>query len=525
MHLSEPNLTGIPGRKTAGDKSFAAGFIAIENGNGSRSSHRNVIAIAIFSAVLLIPCCWQSRIQAADLSSHIYNAWLASRIHRRAAPGLWISSQSNNILFDQMLEWLLVRVGPDWAQRLAVAACVLVFAWGAILFIFNLQSLYPARRADATLGSNRWWIAAPCVAMLSYGFIFHMGFFNFYLSMGLGLLSLATFIPPGRSPYLRAVAAPLLILAWIAHPFPVLWGVATGAYIAFANRFASRRRAFILASALAALFVARSIVTHRYLYSWSPRQLFFISGADQLKLFDWKYDLPFAGLLSMQWILLRSLIRRSGLVTLVSGIPFQLWLLNAAAVFLIPDVVHLPAFQRSFGNITDRLSLTAALTMCALVAAAPASRFVKIGLVSVTVIFFGLFYADNLALNRLEDRLDAAVARLPAGQRALSSLPSRTLRALCFQHDLDRACIGQCFSYGNYEASSGQFRVRAAPGNGIVLDNAVDVDAVANGTYVVRPQDLPLSLVSRCSSSSLESNLVSVCVRSLHAGEPVGNTP
>jgi hypothetical protein len=483
------------------------------------------IAIPLFSAALLIPCFWQSRIQAGDLSSHIYNAWLASRIQQGDAPGLWISSKSNNILFDQMLEWLLVRVGPDWTQRLAVAASVLVFAWGAILFIFNLQPLDPGRGAATAIASNHWWIAAPCVAMLSYGFIFHLGLFNFYLSMGLCLLALAIFIAPGRRPSLRATAAPLLILAWVAHPFPVLWAIATGAYIAIAKRFASRRRVLILASALTALLVARYIVTHRYLYSWSPRQLFFISGADQLKLFDWKYDLPFAGLLAMQWILLRSLIKSSGLANLVAEIPFQLWLLNAAAVFLIPDVVNLPAFQRPFGNVTDRLSLTAALTMCALVTAAPAHRFVKIGLVFVTVIFFALFYADNLALNRLEDRLDAAVARLPAGQRVLSSLPSRTLRALCFQHDLDRACVGHCFSYGNYEASSGQFRVRATPGNSIVLGNAVDVDAVANGTYIVRPQDLPLSLVYLCGSGSLQSNLDSVCVRSLHAGEAVGNTP
>jgi len=29
-------------------------------------------------------------------------------------------------------------------------------------------------------------------------------------------------------------------------------------------------------------------------------------------------------------------------------------------------------------------------------------------------------------------------------------------------HSVDRACIGHCFSYSNYEPSSGQFRVRAS---------------------------------------------------------------
>src|SRR5271163_4608404 len=99
---------------------------------------RNWIAIPLFSIALLIPCFWQSRVQAADLSSHIYNAWLVSRIQHGAAPGLWISSQSNNVLFDLMLEWLLARVGPDLAQRFAVSISVFVFGWGAICFIFRL---------------------------------------------------------------------------------------------------------------------------------------------------------------------------------------------------------------------------------------------------------------------------------------------------------------------------------------------------------------------------------------------------
>ncbi len=150
------------------------------------------IAVPLFSAALLIPCFWQSRIQAADLSSHIYNAWLASRIRQGAAPGLWISSQSNNILFDLMLEWLLGRVGPDLAQKIAVAISVLIFGWGAVLFVFRFQKGF-AVRSSASASPKKWWIAAPCVAMLSYGFIFHMGFFNFFLSMGLCLWSLAIY--------------------------------------------------------------------------------------------------------------------------------------------------------------------------------------------------------------------------------------------------------------------------------------------------------------------------------------------
>jgi len=59
------------------------------------------------SILVLVPCFWQSRIQAGDLSSHLYNAWLAQLIERGQAPGLSLARQSNNILFDLVLSGLL----------------------------------------------------------------------------------------------------------------------------------------------------------------------------------------------------------------------------------------------------------------------------------------------------------------------------------------------------------------------------------------------------------------------------------
>lgn len=466
---------------------------------------RNWIAIPLFSTALLIPCFWQSRIQSADLSSHVYNAWLASQIHRGKAPGLWISSQSSNVLFDLILEWLVVRVGLDLAQRLAVSFSVLVFGCGAIRFVFRLA------------GRN-WWFAAPCVAMLAYGFIFQMGFFNFYLSMGLCLWYLAIVWGSSRALRVHAMAAPLLILAWIAHPFPVVWAVATAAYVMVADRVQPRQRLLLVTIGLAALITGRYILTHRYPYTWSLDQVTFITGADQIALFGLKYVPLFAGLLLIWAFLLHHLIKRLGRAHLFSTIPFQLWLLNAAAVLLIPDRVLFPRFARPLGYIGERLSLAAGLMMCAVLAAAPITRLAKVALVSVTVLFFVLLYTDDLELNRMEDRLDAAVSRLPPGQRVVSGLSDQSLRSLCFYHDLDRACIGHCPSYANYEPSSQQFRVRAQPGNGIALSDSADVDAFADGRYIVQPRDLPLSLIYACGS-----NFRDVCSHSLRAGETSGN--
>src|SRR5215475_6448235 len=85
----------------------------------------------LVSAALLAPCYWQPRLQAGDLSSHIYNAWLAQLITSGRADGLTLAPQTTNILFDLMLGGLFRLWGPDGAQRIAVSIAVLVFVWGA----------------------------------------------------------------------------------------------------------------------------------------------------------------------------------------------------------------------------------------------------------------------------------------------------------------------------------------------------------------------------------------------------------
>src|ERR1700693_5688679 len=76
---------------------------------------------ALASILLLLPVFWQPRIQAGDLSSHIYNAWLAQLIEHGQAPGLTLARQSNNILFDLMLSGFMRAFGAAAAQRIAVS--------------------------------------------------------------------------------------------------------------------------------------------------------------------------------------------------------------------------------------------------------------------------------------------------------------------------------------------------------------------------------------------------------------------
>jgi hypothetical protein len=72
---------------------------------------------------------------------------------------------------------------------------------------------------------------------------------------------------------------------------------------------------------------------------------------------------------------------------------------------------------------------------------------------------------------------------------------------------LDQACIGHCFSYGNFEASTGQFRLRAKRGNTII---AWDRPGSAARQFFAAQSVLPLYEVYSCGAG-----LTDVCMRVL----------
>src|ERR1700738_3173242 len=98
-------------------------------------------AMAI-SAGLLIPCYWHRRIEAGDLGSHTYNAWLSVLVTQGHAPGLYLAHQWNNVIVDSLLAWFGAHTGFIAAERIVVSLCVLVFFWGAFAFI-SAASLRP----------------------------------------------------------------------------------------------------------------------------------------------------------------------------------------------------------------------------------------------------------------------------------------------------------------------------------------------------------------------------------------------
>ena len=231
-----------------------------------RLARRGRALFALLAAVVLLPCYWQPRIQAGDLSSHIYNAWLARLTQSGHLPGLYTAGQFTNVLFDLLLAGLVRPLGPDGAQRAAVTLAVLMFASGA----FALVSALAGRRA---------WEITPCLGMLAYGWVFHMGFFNFYMALGLCFWALA--LGWRLEPRRLALAGAVLLVAYTAHALPVLWTAGVFAYYWLARKLRPGSRIYLLGTALALLGTAQFLLHRLFTVKWFPDQFFLATGADQ----------------------------------------------------------------------------------------------------------------------------------------------------------------------------------------------------------------------------------------------------
>src|SRR5258707_7479135 len=127
----------------------------------SRSRIRGPLTYIAISLLMLAPCFWQPRLEGGDLSSHIYNSWMSGMIETGRTMGVMTVHQWTNVLFDLMLSGLFRLFGAEAAQRISISIVVLTFVWGAFIFV-------------SVVSRRRPWHLMPCIAMLAYGWVFHM---------------------------------------------------------------------------------------------------------------------------------------------------------------------------------------------------------------------------------------------------------------------------------------------------------------------------------------------------------------
>jgi hypothetical protein len=442
-------------------------------GRGGRGAVRYVA----LSAAILLPCFWYTHVHAHDLASHMYNVWLAELIEQGEAPGLYLATIRTNVLFDVWAQWLAGRVGYQWAERLGMSTAVLTFYWGAWYWMRRKTHREP-------------WAVAGLLAMFSYGWVFHMGFVNFYWSMGFCLWGLAMAESP-RAWERRLWWIPFLP-AGVAHMLPVGWAGALWAYGQAMRRTPGRRRGWLLAGGVAGIALVSVALQMRYRTHWSLQQAFGMLGADQLFRFEPAYMAVALGYLLILAFGLLFVAHGQSIERLSLRRDLHYAVLTAVGVLMIPWVVHLPGFSGPLSFITHRMSLAVAVLLCGLLPLSRRTDRLGYAGLALACVYFGLIYRDGGELEDFETKLHAAVRTAPAGSRVVAPYGKESARMFSYGHLVDRACIGHCFSYANYEASTAQFRVRARGPNAIVAHEVKTSLDLQTEEHTVRAEEAPL---------------------------------
>jgi hypothetical protein len=466
-------------------------------------------AILAISIVMITPCLWHRRIEAGDLASHVYNAWLAQLIEKGQAPGLYIVRQWNNVLFDWALLHTANVVGFAAAEKIVVSLCVLIFFWGVFAFVAAVTGQPP-------------WFLTPCIAMLVYGYSFNMGFLNYYLSLGLASFSLAL-LWRGREleRFLGLILLPFVLLA---HPVGFLWLAGTALYLFLWTKLPSGWKLAAPAAALILLLGIHLYLVHqtRFPVDWVHDPFFLMNGVDQLTLYGQRYaTLGWVALgFSMLCVVIDLIIRRTDTSFCQSlRLPAELYVIAVIAVALLPENLRPSISGGWIGLLASRLTaITAIFGLCVLGSLKP-RKWHLAGFGACAIVFFAFLYKDTLVLNRMESSAERLVSTLPFGTRVIATIWAPPDSRVSFiGHIADRACIGHCFSYANYEPSSGQFRIRAHPGSPVVSASDDDTEDMQAGEYEVQDEDLPVMEVFQCD----EKDLTKLCIRALASGEKNG---
>ena len=453
------------------------------------------------SALLLVPCWWHRTIVAADLGSHLYNVWLAQLIRQGQLPGLWLASRWNNVLFDYLVLFAARFFSVAVAGKIIVSVSVLIFFWGALLGIGRGATRAVVSGSRHRDGFLRLHISHGIFQLLSFP--------------GLGFWGVAIFWRGrGWERLVPLLLAPLIVLA-----NPLGWCGCCGFGLHFCFRKDSGAPAV---RAGPGRHRGRSVAAHWYFWhsyviEAQRRPVYFFNGTDQFLLFGPRYAIPqilfgvfTAGALAFDFISRRR--KRTG--TSSYRIPFQFYVILIFAAGLLPEGMRFTSQPVALAILTERLSSVTAVVLCALLGVMLPRKWQLLGFTAIAAVFFTFLYQDTGKMDRMEAQAEKLVRTIPPGQRVLGSIQPFPGSRILIQHMLDRACIGYCFSYGNYEAASQQFYVRANEGNPYLMTYFGDTSDMEDGAYEVKPEDLPAWQVYQCTDSGED-----LCITPLHAGQ------
>jgi hypothetical protein len=469
---------------------------------------RNALVCFLISIFLIVPCLWHAHIEAGDLGSHVYNAWLAELVHQGRSPGVYVVWQWDNVLFDSLLLYSAKAFGFAAAEKVAVSLSVLIFFWGVFAFLKVVSGKLP-------------WFLAPLIGMLSYGYIFHTGFMNYYLSLGLACIGLSFAWPLRKNGLvLAAILAPIMLLA---HPLGFLWFLGTVAYRFLWQRLPGAWKFLPFSVGLLVLIAVHWVVAHHagWEVEWRETRFWHLNGTDQFHVFGPRYGW-FTRTVSL-------------FVLLATGIAFwaephrikflkdrqlilEFYVLCYCATTLLPENLRTDPAAGWIGFLDSRLTLITAILLFCWLATVPARSWYLPVTAVCGAFFFTFLYQDTGYLNRMEANAERVTQQLPFGTRVLASIFSPNDYRTIYSHIPDRACIGHCFLFSNYEPSTGQFRVRVQQGSPVVTASVDDSEDMQSGIYDVQDEDLPLKQIYQGQAS----DLTQICIRDLSEDEKNG---
>jgi hypothetical protein len=247
-----------------------------------------------------------------------------------------------------------------------------------------------------------------------------------------------------------------------------------------------------------------------------------MNGADQLTLYGQRYAvLGWAALIFGVLCVLTDVISRRCDASFWQSLrlPAELYLVAIVGVAMLPENLRPSITGAWIGLLASRLTAITAIFGLCLMGCLKPRKWHLAGFGACAIVFFAFLYKDTLVLNRMEFTAERLVNRLPFGTRVIATIWAPPGSRVSFVgHIADRACMGHCFSYANYEPSSGQFRIRVQPGSPVVSASDEDTEDMQAGEYEVQDEDLPVKEIFQCD----EKDLTKLCIRDLASGEKNG---
>ena len=291
------------------------------------------------------------------------------------------------------------------------------------------------------------------------------------------------------------------------------------AYTRLAESARGMYRWAVFASDFLALIAIHFALHHFRTAGGMGSHFVFMNGADQLVLFGERYRLFAEYLLILgSCSFITAIIHGRNRPPLAQWFrtPLELWVIFVFAVAVLPGTIWFPQYTATVSSINSRLTAVTAILGLSVLASVQPPKWIFGGLAVFAAVFFTLQYRDTAILNDMELQVETLVSNLPYGTHVAYTIDFANDSRINSRHMVDRACIGRCFTYSNYEPATGQFRLRiSSQGSPIISSSGLDLE---HGDYVVRPEDLPLAQIYQ----SDESDLTRLSIRNLSAGEKNG---